>query len=160
MYFTYLSFLKRDFLSLNTKYEKHFQILWQNAFNISAGLINLFHLFCSLLFVVKYWSGTSRDCENSSQMKEIYGATRMLIQTISLGAVGHQPQGFSPSSKETQKDNTPDHQPARALHCIKFSDLLFFTPFFTVVLLNNTSILYLQNTSSWWGQNSSRDGVT
>lgn len=129
------------------------QILWQNAFNISAGLINLFHLFCSLLFIVKYWSGTSRDCEDSSQMKVIYGTTRTLMQKVLLGAVGLQPWGFSPSSKETQKKNIitmPDHQPVGAPHCFKFSDLLFFNPFFTVLFLINTSISHLKNTSDWW----------
>lgn len=130
-----------------------FQILWQNAFNISAGLINLFHLFCSLLFIVKYWSGTSTDCEDSSQMKVMYGTNRTLMQKVLLGAVGHQPWGFSPCSKETQKKNiitVPDHQPVGALHCIKFSHLLFFNPLFTVVLLINTSILCLWNTSNCW----------
>lgn len=141
-----------------------FQILWQNAFNISAGLINLFHLFCSLLFIVKYWSGTTRDCEDSSQMKVMYGTTRTLMQKVLLGAVGHQPWGFSPYCKETQKKNIitmPDHQPVGALHCIKFSHLLFFNLLFTVVFLINTSILCLWNTSncgSTW-LISSRNGV-
>lgn len=79
-----------------------FQILWQNAFNISAGLINLSHLFCSLLFIVKYWSGTSRDCEDSSQIKVIYGATRTLIQMVWFGAELLLPQGFPPAARKSR----------------------------------------------------------
>lgn len=107
-----------------------FQILWQNAFNISAGLINLSHLFCSLLFVVKYWSGTSRDCEDSSQIKVIYGATRTdtngLVWSCAPLALRIFPQ--QQENPERDRSTTPDHQPVRALH-VKWWDLLFFTPF-------------------------------
>lgn len=107
-----------------------FQILWQNAFNISAGLINLSHLFCSLFIhsevLIRNKQGLWGQFSNQGDLW-CYQDTDINGLVWSWAPL---PSRIFPQQQENPErdySTTPDHQPVRSLH-VEFSD--FSSPLF------------------------------